>query len=83
MGKEVKDTVANSIKEKQGAASELYDKVRKTLNLKDFKADLTVMKKGITSLKKNFSGNNEAIGIIDNIMAQAKDLNSLTTDLSF
>ncbi len=77
MGKEVKDTVANSIKAKQGASSELYDKVRKTLNLKDFKADLTVMKKGVTSLKKDFSGNNEAIGIIDNIMAQAKDLDSL------
>jgi hypothetical protein len=77
MGDEVRKTVAKSIKDKQEVASELYDKVRKTLNLKDFKADMSVLDKEASALKNKFKGNSEAVGIVDSVLAQAKEVTSL------
>jgi hypothetical protein len=77
VGKEVRDTIADTIKQKKQASEFFYDRVKKALNVRDAQADLTSFEAAAKRLRRESEGSITAENAIDSLVEYIGDGKSL------
>lgn len=90
VGKEVRDSIADQIKQKKEASEFFYDRVKKALNVRDAPADFSAFENAAARLRADSEGSKTAIDAIDQLVSflnldeggkSLKAVNNIRSDL--